>query len=239
VATTPKEAPDQESVELFQSKTSPSGSESQNLSFGASAEEGFGASPEEGLDASPKAAPNEKDGQAPLDAKPKDTGQKNQVADDNADSLSSLLSQALSGTGPGPGPVQAAPLEPALATTGEASLNDPNVSELAEKILAKVLVAASGPSGAEARLTVDPAILPDVEIRLNRGPDGFLNVALVSSDPNSLQTLTQARADLELALSKTEGAGFRLTVLDEKMDDLSGSKDQNGQSRGLDFMDES
>jgi hypothetical protein len=109
-----------------------------------------------------------------------------------------------------------------------------SVSELAEKILARVLVGADGPAGAEARLTVDPAILADVEIRLSRGLDGFLNVTLISADPNSLQTLAQARGDLERALTRTEGAGFKLSVEDDRAD--SEGSDREGRSRGLDYL---
>jgi hypothetical protein len=84
---------------------------------------------------------------------------------------------------------------------------------------------------------VDPALLADTEIRLTRGPDGFLSVNLITSDQNALQTLVEARGSLETALSRTEGAAFRVTVEDSRAD-AQGGGDQQGRSRGLDFADE-
>jgi type III secretion system needle length determinant len=147
--------------------------------------------------------------------------------------LSSVISQALdlrqlSLT-------EAAPIGAGEAQQVKAGSEANSPLELAQKLVARVLVSEQTALGQEARLMVDPSLLPDTEIRLSRGVDGFLNVTVLTSDPGAMQALVQARSDLERALQKTEGASFKL--------ELSGSKDQDGahkdnpdrRSRGLDW----
>jgi type III secretion system needle length determinant len=146
------------------------------------------------------------------------------------ESLSSLISAALGGHRE---QAQAAP-----GVTGpSAPVDTSEAQELAEKLVSRVLVADSTSQGQSVRLTVDPALLPGTEIHLNRGLDGFLNVTLLSNDPNSLQTLIQARGELEQALNRSEGAAFRLTVEEDRGDrDAQGDSSQR-RSAGLDFVD--
>jgi type III secretion system needle length determinant len=131
---------------------------------------------------------------------------------------------------------ETAPLGSGEAQQVQAGSEANSSLELAEKLVARVLVSEKTGLGQEARLMVDPSLLPDTEIRLNRGVDGFLNVTVLTSDPGAMQALVQARSDLERALQKTEGASFKL--------ELSGSQDQDGahrdnpdrRSRGLDWQ---
>jgi type III secretion system needle length determinant len=141
--------------------------------------------------------------------------------------LSSLLSRSLGSLSQaGPGSVEAAQ-----------QAETPAASDLAEKLVSRILVSSPDSAGQEARLMVDPALLADTEIRLTRGPDGFLSVNLITSDQNALQALVEARGSLESALSRTEGPAFRVTVEDSRAD-AQGGGEQQGRSKGLDFADE-
>jgi type III secretion system needle length determinant len=110
-----------------------------------------------------------------------------------------------------------------------------NPRQMVEGLVSRILVSQPTAAGQEARLIVDPSLLPGTEIRLARGLDGFLNVHLISSDPGSLQALAQARGDLERALDRAERTGFKVTV---ESDREGGSEDGERRSRGLDLMDE-
>jgi type III secretion system needle length determinant len=107
--------------------------------------------------------------------------------------------------------------------------------ELVEGLVSRILVSEPTAAGHEARLLVDPSLLPGTEIHLARGLDGFLTVSLLSSDPGSLQALVQARGDLERALDRVEGTGFKVTVGDGRG---GGAEDGDRRSRGLDFTGE-
>ncbi|MDR2442232.1 MAG: hypothetical protein LBE31_01770 [Deltaproteobacteria bacterium] len=189
------------------------------------------------------AKPGEIGSPPPLDSKSPDTnvnkapnlkvpeGVEKRPQDDNPpDSLSSLISAAMGGY---KDPI----LESKIQTTLEpiASPGTQSTIELAEKLVSQILVSESGAANQEVRLIVDSSVLKGTEIQLNRGSDGFLNVTLITSDPNSLQTLVQARDSLEQALSRTEGTSFKLSVEDSL--DGQDSDDPNKRSRGLDFQD--
>jgi type III secretion system needle length determinant len=162
--------------------------------------------------------------------------EKNQAAEKSGrnasgeeDSLSVFISQALGAL---------VPSSPAEAGAGKAeALTDAMASQdnadLTEKLLSRILVSEPGAAGHEVRLTVAPSILAKTEIRLSRGTDGFLNVTVIAGDSASLQTLVQGRADLERALSRTEGAGFRLDLSDGREED-----NPERRSRGLMGADE-
>jgi type III secretion system needle length determinant len=146
------------------------------------------------------------------------------------ESLSSLISAALDGHKE----KSQAPTEVSGPTT---PMDTAEVQDLAEKLVSRVLVADTTSQGQSVRLIVDPAILPVTEIHLDRGLDGFLNVTLVSNDANSLQTLIQARSDLEQALSRSEGAAFRLSLADEQSHEEAQGDSSKRRSAGLDLAD--
>jgi type III secretion system needle length determinant len=146
------------------------------------------------------------------------------------ESLSSLISAALGGRTDTVTPLPQVSGPTAPVDTAEAQ-------DLAEKLISRVLVADSTSQGQSVRLIVDPAVLPGTEIHLDRGLDGFLNVTLVSNDPNSLQTLIQARGELEQALNRSEGAAFRLNVEEDRGDRDAQGDSSERQSSGLDFVD--
>lgn len=147
--------------------------------------------------------------------------------EDDLDSLSGLIQAALSARSGPQGPVS----EP-IAAPGESE--PPQGFELADELVSRVL-AAEHPSGdQEVRLLVDASILPQTEIRLSRGVDGFLSVIVISADPASLQTLVQARSDLESALARAEPSGFKLDLSDGRQGD--GEADMR-RSKGLDFLE--
>jgi type III secretion system needle length determinant len=124
----------------------------------------------------------------------------------------------------------------AEAQIAQASSETNSSVELAEKLVARVLVSEPTAGSQEARLMVDPSLLPDTEIRLTRGLDGFLNVTVLTSDPGSMQALVQARNDLERALQKTEGASFRLELTENSGQTEAETGQPDRRSRGRDWQ---
>ena len=141
------------------------------------------------------------------------------------DSLSSLISEALSGrsAAEAPGGAAVPPADPSLPLEG------PDLQEL----VSRILVAEPSQDGQEeVRLILDDKVLMSTEIRLVRGGDGLLTVSLLTADPASFQTLVASQNALREALEAQEskGKGVRLVVTDTRAD--SGDGDPNQRSRG-------
>ncbi len=100
--------------------------------------------------------------------------------------------------------------------------------ELAEKLVERILVGQTGDGGQEVRLRLGPDVLPGTEIRMSKGPDGILQVVLVTDNASSFQTLVAAQNDLKARLENLDSP-VRIDITSE-----SGAEDNdsNRRSRG-------
>jgi type III secretion system needle length determinant len=100
--------------------------------------------------------------------------------------------------------------------------------ELAEKLVERILVGQTGDGGHEVRLRLGSDVLPGTEIRMTKGPDGTLQVVLVTDNASSFQTLVAAQDDLKARLEKLDSP-VRIDITSE-----SGAEDNdsNRRSRG-------
>lgn len=100
--------------------------------------------------------------------------------------------------------------------------------ELAEKLVERILVGQTADGGQEVRLRLGPDVLPGTEIRMTKGPDGTLEVVLVTDDASSFQTLVAAQSDLKARLERLDSP-VRIDITSE-----SGAEDNdsNRRSRG-------
>jgi type III secretion system needle length determinant len=100
--------------------------------------------------------------------------------------------------------------------------------ELAEKLVERILVGQTRDGGQEVRLRLGPDVLPGTEIRMSKGPDGTLQVVLVTDNASSFQTLVAAQNDLKARLESLDSP-VRIDITSE-----SGAEDNdsNRRSRG-------
>ncbi|PKN41154.1 MAG: type III secretion protein [Deltaproteobacteria bacterium HGW-Deltaproteobacteria-18] len=101
-------------------------------------------------------------------------------------------------------------------------------SELAEKLVERILVGQTADGGQEVRLRLGPDVLPGTEIRMTKGPDGTLQVVLITDNASSFQTLVAAQNDLKARLESLDSP-VRIDITSE-----SGAEDNdsNRRSRG-------
>ena len=101
-------------------------------------------------------------------------------------------------------------------------------SELAEKLVERILVGQTADGGQEVRLRLGPDVLPGTEIRMTKGPNGTLQVVLVTDNASSFQTLVAAQNDLKARLESLDSP-VRIDITSE-----SGAEDNdsNRRSRG-------
>jgi type III secretion system needle length determinant len=101
-------------------------------------------------------------------------------------------------------------------------------SELAEKLVERILVGQTADGGQEVRLRLGPDVLPGTEIRMTKGPDGTLQVVLITDNASSFQTLVAAQNDLKARLENLDSP-VRIDITSE-----SGAEDNdsNRRSRG-------
>jgi type III secretion system needle length determinant len=121
-------------------------------------------------------------------------------------SLSDLFSMQRSGGEAGAGK---------LEVTGTPLMDEVSESSqvLVEKLVNRILVAEDGLQGqSEIRLFLDENVLKDTEIRITRSLDGLLTVSLLTSDPNSFQTLAASRSDLQKGLESRENSAIQVNL---------------------------
>ncbi len=143
---------------------------------------------------------------------------------------------AFSGAGQGNMPMSS-PLDGLFANRMGAmsemtEMSSPDSTELANKLLERILVAEPESGGSEIRLMLNDDVLPGTEIRLLRGVDGFLSVSLVTDNATSFQTLVAAQDSLRRQLEGME-KNVHVEVTSETAGSGAEHNDTRQRSRGL------
>jgi type III secretion system needle length determinant len=163
-------------------------------------------------------------GEAPTDGCP-EPRQNEPLAD-----LSQIISSSMAAA---PAAAHGAAAEaPQAAAAAEAPA--PSERDLAAGLVSRILVSEPAAGAQEVRLSVEPDLLPDTEIRLWRSPDGQLEVKLLTGDQGAFQTLVSAKDSLLAALERGAPAGARLEVGRHGEPGESGGRRRR--SRGLDLL---
>ena len=121
--------------------------------------------------------------------------------------------------------------QPATAPAGTPA--GPEPSELAQRLVERILVSEPSAGGQEIRLTLGNDVLPGTEISILRDASGNLAVRLVTENASSFQTLVSAQDTLKRQLEGLEQKDVRVEVSSEFGDNRQEGNDSRQRSRGF------
>lgn len=98
------------------------------------------------------------------------------------------------------------------SSTTPASQAPHELSDLANKLVDRILVSQPDAAQQEVRISLGKDIMPDTEICLQRDLNGQLRIIITSENPSSFQTLVAEQHSLRQLLEKQEGAAVRVEI---------------------------
>ena len=116
--------------------------------------------------------------------------------------------------------------EPELAAVGSPAVSESNLSEIVEKVAARILVADRSTGAPEVRITLNQSFLNGAEVRV-RQDGGQIVVELTSPNPESQSFLRERGNDLQQALQDRLGGEVRVEIRSQD----AGRDPQDGRSR--------
>ena len=116
--------------------------------------------------------------------------------------------------------------EPELAAVGSTAVSESNLSEIVEKVAARILVADRSTGAPEVRITLNQSFLNGAEVRV-RHDGGQIVVELTSPNPESQSFLRERGNDLQQALQDRLGGEVRVEIRSQD----AGRDPQDGRSR--------
>ena len=109
-------------------------------------------------------------------------------------------------------------------------------NETVQKCVERILVSRPEDGTSEVRIQIGRDILPDTEIRLNRGVDGQLNIHMYTGNESSFQSMVAMRNDLLNNLEHQENNSVRVEI---SFQNDAENGDMNRRSRGYVQQDDS
>ncbi|MBQ6669329.1 MAG: hypothetical protein IJM72_04650, partial [Deltaproteobacteria bacterium] len=109
-------------------------------------------------------------------------------------------------------------------------------NEMVQKCVERILVSRPEDGTSEVRIQIGRDILPDTEIRLNRGVDGQLNIHMYTGNESSFQSMVAMRNDLLNNLEHQENNSVRVEI---SFQNDAENGDMNRRSRGYVQQDDS
>jgi type III secretion system needle length determinant len=116
--------------------------------------------------------------------------------------------------------------EPEPAAVGSPAVSESNLSEIVEKVAARILVADRSTGAPEVRITLNQSFLNGAEVRV-RQDGGQIVVELTSPNPESQSFLRERGNDLQQALQDRLGGEVRVEIRSQD----AGRDPQDGRSR--------
>lgn len=116
--------------------------------------------------------------------------------------------------------------EPEPAAVGSPAVSDSNLSEIVDKVAARILVADRSTGAPEVRITLNQSFLNGAEVRV-RQDGGQIVVELTSPNPESQSFLRERGNDLQQALQDRLGGEVRVEIRSQD----AGRDPQDGRSR--------
>ncbi len=143
---------------------------------------------------------------------------------------------------------------PVTVNTSNIVGSNPINTDMTTKLVERILVSAPDAKGnAEVRILLQDNVLPGTEVRIQRSPDGALNVQFVTNDVRAEQMLgTRQLTDLQTSLTQNLQVDVRVTTTrtdgsmtadagtgqqDQGSQQNQGNQDQNRRSSQHDLFD--